>query len=175
MRGEPASDITVGVQLQNDNIFNGLYNTRARQRLSTTREDHIVETSVGVFVESAHALERRRCAPWPACAPTATASRCAATWPPIPARAQRHLASPSLSLVVRAVAATEFYFNYGRGFHSNDARGTLATIDPKTGEPVDRAPGLVRSRGMELGLRTRSRSRSCKPRCRCTGSTSTPS
>jgi outer membrane cobalamin receptor len=41
----------VGVQLQNDNIYNGLYNTAARQRLSSTREDHIVETSGAVFGE----------------------------------------------------------------------------------------------------------------------------
>ena len=42
------SDTTIGVQLQNDNIHNGLYHTRQRQILSTTRQDHIVETSIGV-------------------------------------------------------------------------------------------------------------------------------
>ncbi|MGH8854980.1 MAG: TonB-dependent receptor plug domain-containing protein, partial [Telluria sp.] len=47
------SDMTVGVQLQNDNIFNGLYDTRARRRLATTREDHIVETSAALFAENA--------------------------------------------------------------------------------------------------------------------------
>ncbi|MBF6907399.1 TonB-dependent receptor, partial [Acinetobacter baumannii] len=53
-RGETiASDLTVGARLQNDNIFNGLQNTRARQVLSTVREDHIAETSGALFVESA--------------------------------------------------------------------------------------------------------------------------
>ena len=46
------SETTIGLQLQNDNIFNGLYNTQARQRVSTTRQDHIVETSAGLFVEN---------------------------------------------------------------------------------------------------------------------------
>lgn len=47
-----SSDTTIGVQLQNDNIHNGLYHTRQRQILSTTRQDHIVETSIGVYGEN---------------------------------------------------------------------------------------------------------------------------
>ena len=46
------SEWRVGVQLQNDNIFNGLYSTAARQRISTTRQDHIVEQSVGVRLQN---------------------------------------------------------------------------------------------------------------------------
>ncbi|MDP9108827.1 MAG: TonB-dependent receptor, partial [Pseudomonadota bacterium] len=42
----------VGVQFQNDNIQNGLYSTLAQQRLSTTREDHVTESSIGLFVEN---------------------------------------------------------------------------------------------------------------------------
>jgi outer membrane receptor protein involved in Fe transport len=51
-------------------------------------------------------------------------------------------------------ASTEFYANFGSGFHSNDARGTVATIDPKTGDAIGSSPGLVRSRGAELGVRS---------------------
>jgi outer membrane receptor protein involved in Fe transport len=51
-------------------------------------------------------------------------------------------------------AKTEFFFNSGRGFHSNDARGTTSTVDPKTGAAVDKVPGLVAARGMELGARS---------------------
>lgn len=60
--------------------------------------------------------------------------------------ARAHLASPSLSVAFTPVARTELYFNLGAGFHSNDARGTSA--------PVERSPGLVKSRGIEAGLRT---------------------
>jgi len=153
-RGEHmASDLSFGARLQNDNIFNGLYDTRARQRLATTREDHIVETSGGVFVESATRWSE-------------------ALRSVIGVRADRYRfdvrsdlaansgrtsdtqVSPSFSLIFAPLASTEFYLNYGHGFHSNDARGTVAAIDPKTMEAQERAPGLVRSRGMELGLRT---------------------
>ena len=148
-----ASDLTVGARLQNDNIFNGLYNTRARQRLSTTREDHIVETSGGLFVESATR--------WNAVVRTVAGVRADRYRFDVRSdrlensgRASDTQLSPSLSLILAPLESTEFYVNYGHGFHSNDARGTVAGIDPATLEAVERAPGLVRSRGMELGLRT---------------------
>jgi hypothetical protein len=47
------SENQVGVQFQNDNIYNGLLNTKARETLSATRRDHIVETSVGVWFQNA--------------------------------------------------------------------------------------------------------------------------
>jgi outer membrane receptor for Fe3+-dicitrate len=50
--------------------------------------------------------------------------------------------------------SAEVYANVGSGFHSNDARGTVITIDPKTGLAADKVQPLVRSRGMELGART---------------------
>ena len=49
---------------------------------------------------------------------------------------------------------TEFYVNAGGGFHSNDARGTTLTVDPKSGDPAAKVSPLVRSRGYELGVRT---------------------
>jgi hypothetical protein len=52
---------TIGLQLQNDNIFNGLYNTKTRQTLSTTRRDHIVESSAAVhFQNSLRWMEKFR-------------------------------------------------------------------------------------------------------------------
>ena len=44
--------------------------------------------------------------------------------------------------------------NIGNGFHSNDARGTTITLDPKTGEAADKVTPLVRSRALEVGLRS---------------------
>lgn len=153
-RGETmASDLTVGARLQNDNVFNGLYNTRARQRLSTTREDHIVETSGGLFIESATR--------WNEVVRTVAGVRADRYRFDVRSdriensgRASDTQLSPSFSLILAPFASTEFYLNYGHGFHSNDARGTVAGIDPATLDAVERTPGLVRSRGMELGLRT---------------------
>ena len=51
-------------------------------------------------------------------------------------------------------AKTEYYINLGGGFHSNDARGTTISVDPKTGLAADRVTPLVRSKGYEAGLRT---------------------
>jgi hypothetical protein len=62
--------------------------------------------------------------------------------------------SPTLSLVFGPWAKTEYFANAGCGFHSNDARGVTIRIDPATGDPVDPATPLVRSKGAELGLRT---------------------
>jgi hypothetical protein len=40
------------------------------------------------------------------------------------------------------------------GFHSNDARGAVIRVDPKTGEAAERVTPLVRARGAEIGVRT---------------------
>jgi len=62
--------------------------------------------------------------------------------------------SPKTSLIFGPWHKTEFFINAGRGFHSNDARGTTAKVDPKTGVTLETAPGLVSSRGQEIGLKT---------------------
>ena len=69
-------------------------------------------------------------------------------------RADDHVASPKLSLVLGPWARTEFFVNYGAGFHSNDARGTTARLSPRGREPVDPVTPLVKTRGAELGLRS---------------------
>ncbi len=146
------SENTFGLQLQTDNIFNGLLNTKARRTISITRRDHIVESSVGGYAENT-----TRWSPWLRSvaglrvdgyrfkvngdnqlnAGTATDSA----------------VNPKLSFVFGPWAKTEFYVNAGSGFHSNDARGTTIRVDPKTGDAVDRVTPLVRSKGAEVGLR----------------------
>ena len=143
----------VGFQLQNDNIYNGLYDTVARARRATTREDHIVETSAAVFAEvstrwhpkvrsvAGVRLDHYRFDVESDLAANSGRSRATRT-------------SPTLSLVFGPWQKTEFYVNAGNGFHSNDARGTTISIDPKTDEAVDRVTPLVKARGMELGVRS---------------------
>ena len=143
----------VGVQLQNDNIHNGLYATTARVRRATTREDHIVETSAAVFAEVATRwtpklrsvagvrLDHYR---------FDVASDLAAN----SGRSSATRASPTLSLIFGPWAKTELYLNAGNGFHSNDARGTTIAIDPKSGDAAERVTPLVKATGMELGMRS---------------------
>ena len=147
------SQNTIGAQFQNDNIFNGLLSTQARRTVSTTRRDHIVETSLGVYAENA-----TRWLPWfrsvvgvrgdtyrfdvnsdnDANSDSTTAG----------------IVNPKLALIFGPWMRTEFYVNAGGGFHSNDARGANISVDPKTGEAADQVTPLARSRGYEVGART---------------------
>ncbi|UGQ45415.1 TonB-dependent receptor [Massilia endophytica] len=138
--GERASVTTVGVQVQNDNIFNGLYRTKARQALAVTREDHIVETSGSAYVEN----QTR----WNAVLRTSAGLRADRYRFDVArvGKADDTLLSPSASVVLGPWADTEFYLNAGNGFHSNDARGVLDKENPAT--------PLARSRGQELGARS---------------------
>jgi outer membrane receptor protein involved in Fe transport len=78
----------------------------------------------------------------------------ALTLPANGGRAHDSLLSPKASLVWLAAPKHEFFVNAGRGFHSNDARGMTATLDPKSGDPVDRVAPLVPVSGAEIGWRT---------------------
>ena len=65
------------------------------------------------------------------------------------------IVSPKLSLILGPWRETEFFFNVGKGFHSNDARGTTIRVDPTDGvTPVDRVDPLVDALGADIGLRT---------------------
>jgi hypothetical protein len=64
------------------------------------------------------------------------------------------IVSPKVSLAFGPWADTELYVSGGLGFHSNDARGTVTTVDPTTGDPIEPVPPLVRSRGAEVGVRS---------------------
>jgi outer membrane receptor protein involved in Fe transport len=66
------------------------------------------------------------------------------------------IVSPKLSLILGPWRQTEFFVNIGSGFHSNDARGTTATVAAKypLGPAISPVDPLVRSKGGELGLRT---------------------
>ena len=143
----------IGVQFQNDNIRNGLRNTKARQVLSTTRQDHIVESSVGVWFDNSIR--------WTPTFRTVAGVRTdtyrfdvASDLAVNSGTRTAGIVSPKLNLIFGPWAKTEFYVNMGSGFHSNDARGTVITTDPKTGDPADKVTPLARSKGFELGLRT---------------------
>ncbi len=147
------SNNTVGLQFQNDNIYNGLYNTKARQTLSTTRRDHLVETSVGAYIENSTI--------WTDYFRTVAGVRKDLYRFDVTRDLESNSgiekdrnASPKISFIFGPWAKTEYYINLGSGFHSNDARGSTLKIDPKTGLEADKVSALVRSKGREIGLRT---------------------
>ena len=142
-----------GLQVQNDNIYNGLYKTAARQRLSTTREDHIVETSAGAFIEKSSKWTNN----FRSVAGVRFDHYRFDVESDLAANTGRRSASkvsPTLSLIYTPWQKTELYFNTGTGFHSNDARGATIRIDPASGEDAEPVTPLVRAKGIEIGART---------------------
>lgn len=142
-----------GVQFRQDNIRNGLFHTRLRERLETTRYDHTIETSLGVYYEN-----KTRWADW-----FRTEAGVRADWyyfdvdsslPINSGHKDDWIASPKLSLIFGPWAKTEFYVNGGFGFHSNDARGVITRFDPGEAIAVEPADPLVRTKGAEVGVRT---------------------
>jgi outer membrane receptor protein involved in Fe transport len=152
--GDLAARSEFGLQLRHDRIRVGLFDTVAREVVGTTRDDKVRETMLGIYGQTAVELT-----PWLRSVVGLRADNArfdvnSLSEPANSGRASSNMLSPKLSLIFGPWAKTEFFFNAGRGFHSNDARGTTATLDPKTGDPVDKVPGLVASRGFEVGART---------------------
>ncbi len=144
--GDVETRSEVGLQVRSDHIRVGLFKTRERAIVSTTRDDDVTETSIGVYGQTA-----TEWLPWlrSVIGLRADHFRFSVDGLSLAAHSGRVDASqvsPKLALVFGPWARTEVFFNAGRGFHSNDARGTT--------DPVAPVPGLVASRGIELGART---------------------
>lgn len=146
---------TVGLQLRHDRLSPvGLYRTVARQRVATTQESRVRQSSAGLYADSA-----THWTPWLRSVAGLRAdhfrfdvqSSIAANG----GARDASLLSPKLALVFGPWRRTELFAAAGRGFHSNDARGSTATVTAKDpGMPAERVDPLVRTRGEELGLRT---------------------
>ncbi len=146
-----------GASLRHDRIRVGLYDSVARAITATVREDAVRETLAGLYGQTGLELGPRLRAVLGVRADQVRSTVDALSLPANGGRASDTLVSPNLSLVFNPfgpAGKTEFFFNAGRGLHSNDARGTTATVDPRTGDPVDKVPPLVASRGFEVGART---------------------
>jgi outer membrane receptor protein involved in Fe transport len=144
----------IGTQTQYDAIDDvGLYLTRNRQRLETTTESDVGELSYAV-----HGQTGLRLSDW---ARVTIGARFDVydfdvdnNNPLNSGHRRDSLFSPKFALVLGPFAKTEFFFNAGQGFHSNDARGTTQTIDPRSGAAVAPVSPLVPAVGYDLGLRT---------------------
>lgn len=146
--------LTAGVQARGDLIDDiGLYATRERQRLSTVRVDDVRQHSVGFHATADHRLQD-----WLRVQPGLRADAfhfdVESDRPVNSGDESAAILSPKLGLVFGPWADTEVYANAGLGFHSNDARGVTITTDPVSGLPADRVDPLVRTQGLELGLRS---------------------
>lgn len=144
----------VGVQLRNDIIPTvALLRTKERQLVSTTRDDSVEESTVGVYGKNeTRWMEKLR---------TTVGLRADGYYFHVDSSTEENSGtewtgkiSPKGSLVVGPWYGTELYVSGGLGFHSNDARGTTISVSPTSGEPVGSVTPLVLSKGAEVGART---------------------
>ena len=148
-------ELHAGLQLRNDDIGPvGLYRAQRAVRYDTVREDQVRQTSVAAYVS-----DRTEWSPWFRTELGIRSDRFAfrvdSKLRANSGHAVDSITSPKLTLTFGPWVRTEGYLNFGRGFHSNDARGATVTVDPSDGvTPVARVSPLVRAVGGEVGLRS---------------------
>jgi hypothetical protein len=139
-------ETSAGLQFRRDRMTPvGLYSTVSRQRQSVTREDQASQHAASLYLSNI-----TRWQPW-----LRTVAGVRSDWhvfdvtglsnPANSGRVSASLTSPKFSAIFTPGANTELYLNWGRGFHSNDARGVTAPATPAT--------PLVRAVGKEAGIR----------------------
>ncbi len=144
---------TVGIDLRYDDVNElNLFNTVARRRTGSIREDEANELSLGAFADLQFQLNQRLRATLGLRVDyydfEVDALRTANS-----GDGSDSLWQPNLGLAYRVSENLELYANYGHGFHSNDVRAAVNTIDPVTGDPTDSLDVLVEGKGSEFGLR----------------------
>jgi len=144
----------VGLQLRHDRIRLGLFDSVAQQITATTRDDAVRETLAGAYAQTALEFTPVLRGIFGLRADTLRNQVDSRLLAANSGTIDASQLSPKLSLIAGPWAKTELFFNAGRGFHSNDARGTTATLDPKSGNAVERVQPLVAATGYELGART---------------------
>ncbi len=137
-----------GLAVRNDFINGvGLYNTQNRNVLSTVSYNKVNETSVGLYYQNELTLADKvrviggiredlyRFDVTNYTNPTSSGVKTAA------------ITSPKLNFIFGPWEKTELFINSGYGFHSNDARGVMASSTAAT--------PLVKTIGAEVGVQTR--------------------
>jgi hypothetical protein len=167
---------SVGLQVRNDWIDNGLYQTEDRARVNKfdfnasidnppmlpaiTQQDSFTDTQAGFYVENK--------AQWADKFRSVLAMRgdldyfdvTSDVTPANSGTACGLLPSPKMSLIFGPWAETEFYVQGGFSFHSNDGRGATQTVEPVSadnpfpGTTSVRIPPLIQTKGAEIGART---------------------
>ncbi len=132
---------TVGLQGRHDEIGNGLFASTARVLRTTTTADRVSHTGLGAYLE-----EDARLLPFLRAVLGLRADRY-----DVRVRGKRRddalLVSPKLAVVLSPARFIDLFLNYGRGFHSNDARGAVTLL-----APADSFEAGTRVRGQRVEL-----------------------
>ncbi len=146
-------ELSAGIDARFDEIDNGLFRTRQLARTATVRQDDVRQIRGGAWAEAAvrwHDKVRTRLGLRGDFFSADVESDLAVN----SGSESDALLSPKLSLILGPWRSTEVYVNLGNGYHSNDARGAVLTVDPVSGQPATPVEPLVRARGVDLGFRT---------------------
>ena len=151
-----------GLQVRIDDIDEvGLYHTARRERLGVTRSDEIMQSNVAAFWENKIAWSsnlrsvigfRYDTIDYDVTSLLGE-NRYGVDLSSNGGKASDSLFSAKGSLIYAFNDNWESYVSAGQGYHSNDARGAVISVDPASGESVGRVDPLVRSTGYEFGAR----------------------
>jgi len=149
--------LSFGASWRGDRISEvGLYDTQARERLSTVRNDKVSQDLFSVYGQQlVYFTDRLR--GYAGVRGDMLRYRVDGREPVYGAansgKGHDSIASPKAGLAFALTPQHELYLNAGVGFHSNDVRGATIAIDPASGTAADRVPALVKGRGAEVGWR----------------------
>jgi hypothetical protein len=135
-----------GIQARSDSTEDQLWHDQAQVRVSATEQADVTESSVAAF-----AVEEVRLTPWMRFVLGARADR-------IDVSVTDHLgkasgasgkaqAQPKWMAIATPAPWLDLYADWGKGFHSNDARGVV--------QPAEAATLMATATGYELGTRVR--------------------
>jgi hypothetical protein len=143
----------LGLDVRYDDIDSvALFNTRARQRIGTVRDDQVGELSYSLFGQAQVLWSdsfrttvgvRGEYYDWDVSSHQAANS----------GKGHESMLMPKFAAAWIPLSGLELYYNYGHGFHTNDVRGAELRFDPVSGDPVDPVDVMVRAKGQEIGLR----------------------
>jgi hypothetical protein len=163
---------TFGLQVRNDWIHNGLYQSQDRTRVDkidistgttlplTTEADRFTDTQVGLYAENRIGWAEKFRSVIALRGDLEYFDVTSLVTPANTGTAMKVLPSPKMSLIFGPWAKTEFYLQGGFSFHSNDGRGATQTVQPVSAAnpypntPVAPIPPLVPTKGAEVGART---------------------
>lgn len=129
---------TIGVENRNDSVLADLWNQEDRIRISSVSISDLWVQSVGVYAKEEIPLtERLRF--------MGGLRYDDARFEADGASGSDDVLSPKASFIFTASPDVDLFANYGRGYHSNDAR-TVST---------DPGSGLIRAQGVETGVKAR--------------------
>jgi hydrogenase/urease accessory protein HupE len=161
-----------GLQVRNDWINNGLYQTENRARVdkidsdtgtvlpATTQADNFTDTQAGIYAENKVQWTDKFRSVLSLRGDLEHFDVTSKVTPANSGSSTMALPSPKLSLIFGPWAKTELYAEGGFDFHSNDGRGATQTVEPVSadnpnpGTAVARIPALVQTKGAEIGVRT---------------------